>query len=552
MVRTQSLSAHLQEKLKGIPGKPGIYLFKDKRGRVLYVGKSRCLRERVEAYFRDSPPSDLPKISRMIPQIADVEFIVCQSEFDALILENQWIKRFQPKYNTQLKDQKNFPYIKFTGELYPRIALVRKMQEDGGQYFGPYTNAKNVRKTIRFLEKTFQIRPCTYKLPSRRVKLCIYYQMGYCPGPCEGLITAEEYGKNVDRAIRFMKGKYNDVLEEIEEKMRKAARERKFEVAALFRDQWKALQHLAERRRILSTSTENLDVMGLVQKGSIGAVEIFHLREGHLVEESFFLLENPLGKPLPALLSDSIQRFYQAHPSIPHSLLVSTLPDDAHLIQKWLKCSIFLPRERSQVELLKKATENARIKLEEYLSRKEGKLDKKARTQLEDLSRVLNLGFLPRRVEAYDISDIVGKEAVGAKVSFYAGHPDKEQFRHYRIRTKQTPDDYAMMAEMLRRRFQKIVQGVEEEPDFILIDGGKGHLRVALRVMDEFRLSIPVAALAKKEEKVYVPEKAEPLHLKKNSPALLFLRKVRDEVHRFAISYHRKLREKKVLHPDDS
>ncbi|MFN4183134.1 MAG: excinuclease ABC subunit UvrC, partial [bacterium] len=324
-MKPQSFSLLLREKLKGIPRKPGIYIFKNRRGRVLYVGKSRCLQERVEAYFRDSPPSDLPKISRMVPQIADVEFIVCQSEFDALILENQWIKRFQPKYNTQLKDQKNFPYIKFTSEIYPRIALVRKMQEDGGQYFGPYTNAKNVRKTIRFLEKTFQIRPCTYKLPSPRVKLCIYYQMGYCPGPCEGLITPEAYGKNVDRAIRFMRGKYSDVLVEIEEKMRQAAQERKFEVAALYRDHWRALQHLAERRRIFSTFTENLDVLGLVQKGSIGAVEIFHLREGHLVEESFFLIENPLGKPVPALLSESIQRFYQAYPNIPRSLLVSTM-----------------------------------------------------------------------------------------------------------------------------------------------------------------------------------------------------------------------------------
>ncbi len=510
------------------------------------MGKSQSLRDRVEAYFRDSLPSELPKISRLVRQIADVEYLVSQSEFDALILENQWIKRFQPKYNTQLKDQKNFPYIKFTNESFPRIVLVRKIQPDGAQYFGPYTNAKNVRKTIRFLEKTFRIRPCAYKLPSRRVKLCIYYQMGYCPGPCEELISPAEYVRFVDRAIRFMKGKYTDVISEIGEKMWAFARERNFELAALYRDQWKALQHMADRRRILSTSTESMDVAGLVKKGSIGAMEIFHLREGRIVEENFFLLDNPLGKSYSELLSDCIQRFYQDMPSPPQFLLVQEIPTDVHLLEKWLRAKIFPPKEHSHYELVKKAVENARIKLEEYVAKKEGKLDRRAKVQLEDLSRALNLGFLPRRVEAYDISNIHGKEAVGAKISFWCGHPDKEEYRHYRIRLKETPDDYAMMKEMLRRRFRKILEG-EEEPDFILIDGGKGHLHTALRVLDEFRLSISIAAIAKKEEKIYVPESSEPLALKKNSPALLLLRKFRDEVHRFAISYHRKLRDEKVL-----
>ncbi len=537
----------LLEKVRTLPQKPGVYLFKNQRGKVIYIGKSASLRDRVSSYFHSPGSFPLPKIQRLVSQIQDVEFRVTTSEFDALILEADFIKKFQPRYNTQFKDNKNFPYIKFTEETYPRISLVRKVSDDGGRYFGPYTNARNVRQTIKFLERTFSLRPCHYHLDKEKAKACIYYQMNQCPAPCEGWISPQDYSALVKRAIRFMEGHYDGVLQEIEEKMWQASQNKQYELAALLRDRWKALQHIGERQRVLSSYVESMDAIGIARHGPVACVDMLLLREGRVMSENLFFLEDALGRSIAHILHDFIQQYYPTAVSKPREVLVPELPNDADLLSAWLNLCFIRPSTESQRNTLNTVAENARIKLEDFMAKKMGKLGKRERTALMDLSRVLNLGYLPRRIEGFDISNIRGNQSTGAKVSFYCGRPEKDRYRMYKIQLEGTPDDYAMMEEMLRRRCRKIFDGTEEEPDLILIDGGKGHLNVAVRVLNEFNLLLPVVALAKEQEKVYAPEESRPLPFQAHSPGLHLLMAVRDEAHRFAISYHRTLRTKRLL-----
>lgn len=538
--------ARLLAKVKALPQKPGVYLFKNKRGRIVYVGKSVSLRDRVFSYFHRPSGDAGPKIEALAAAVADVEFRIAASEFDALLLETDLIKQYQPRYNTQFKDAKNLPYIKFTNETYPRLSFVRKVAADGARYFGPYTNAKSVRKTMKFLEKTFQIRPCHYDLDREKVKACIYYQMNQCPAPCEKFVPVEGYRKLVDNAVEFMEGNYAGVLEDLEARMKSAAAAHRFEIAALYRDRWQALKHMAERQRILSSYVASLDAIGLARHGRWLALELYVLREGRVLAENVFFLEDALGKPPSEILSEFIKQYYRDAQSRPAEILVSGRPPDADLLERWLTAKIRLPQSDGDRTTLANAEENARIKLEDYLGKRMGRIGPMERRELTDLSRLLNLGYLPRRIEGYDISNLQGKDAVGARVSFYCGRPDKDNYRMYRISISGRPDDYAMIKEMLQRRCRRIFEG-EEEPDLILIDGGKGHLNVAVEVLNEFNLSVAVIALAKENEEVYAPESMAPLPFRKHSPGLNLLMRVRDEAHRFGITFHRRLRGKRMF-----
>ncbi|MGH8103362.1 MAG: excinuclease ABC subunit UvrC [bacterium] len=544
----QSSRDKLLSKVRALPQKPGVYLFKNKRGKVIYIGKSRSLRDRVYSYFHKPGGDTAPKIEALAAVIADLEFRTAASEFDALLLETDLIKQHQPRYNTQFKDAKNLPYIKFTNETYPRLSLVRKVMADGARYFGPYTSSRSVHKTMKFLEKTFQIRPCHYDLDRHKVKACVYYQMGQCPAPCEDFISAADYRKLVATAIAFMEGKYDGVLEDLEARMKAAADGHQFEIAAVFRDRRQALKHMAERQRVLSSYVASMDAIGLARHGQWFAVELYVLREGRVLAENIFFLEETLGKPLTDILSEFMKQYYRDAQSRPAEVLVPDLPADAGLLEQWIGARIRTTQSEGDRTTLAAASENARIKLEDYLGKKMGRIGIKERRELTELSRAMNLGYLPRRIEGYDISNIQGEDAVGAQVSFFCGRPDKDNYRHYKIRISGRPDDYAMMKEMLARRFRRIIEG-EEEPDLILIDGGKGHLNVAIQTLNDFNLSIPVIALAKEEEQVFAPESAEPLPLRKHSPGLNLLMRVRDEAHRFATSFHRRLRSKSLLSP---
>lgn len=542
---------HLKEQVRLLPDKPGVYCFKDGRGRTLYVGKASSLRDRVRSYFVKQSEAH-PKILALIPKIVDIEFYVTSTEMDALLLENELIKKRQPKYNTHLKDQKNFPFIKFTKETYPRLVLTRKRIEDGGVYFGPYTNAKAARRTIRFLEATFQIRPCNFNLDRQKVKACVYYQMGRCPAPCEGKEPPEEYLRRIDSGIRLLRGEIKGLEEPLKEEMWRLAQEMKFEQAAMVRDRLWALEQVLERQRILAGAHESVDIFAIVQQGGLCGASVWNLREGRLMTEHFYILSDRVGDPMAALLRDLIRQYYLLVEARPNRIVTFMEPDDTHLLSEWTGAVIEVPPIGTPLgKALARALENTRIALEQYLDRKTGKIPKARKMELMELARVLSLGYLPRRIEGYDIATTYGKEPVGAQVTFVGGEPFKEGYRYYRIRghlipqdRAGKPDDYAMMAEMLARRCRRIQQG-EEEPDLVLIDGGIGHLHTALKVFNQFRLSVPVVALAKGEETVFRPEASEPAPFRKNSPGLHLLMRIRDEAHRFANSYHRKTRDKR-------
>jgi len=546
-IREESLKA----KARLLPDKPGVYCFKDRQGRTLYVGKASSLRDRVQSYFVKQRGAH-PKIQALIPRIADIEYFVTSSEMEALLLENELIKKRQPRYNTMLKDQKNFPFIKFTKETYPRIYLTRKLVEDGGIYFGPYTNAKATRRMIRFLEQTFGIRPCKFNLDRQKAKACVYYQMGQCPAPCERKVTPSEYHERVESAMKLLRGETEGLVESLEAEMKRFAAELKFEQAAAVRDRIRGLNQVLERQRILAGAEEAVDIFAVAQKSGACGASVWILREGRIMTEHFYILDDRVGQPLRALLRDLIQRHYLIADFRPQRILTPEEPEDAELLSEWTRANIEVPDPDTPLgRALSRAHENTRIALEQYLDRKTGKIPKERRRELEDLSRVLSLGYLPRRIEGYDIATTQGKEPVGAQVTFIGGDPFKEGYRYYKIEgrlipdhRRGKPDDYAMMAEMLTRRCARIQQG-DEEPDLVLIDGGVGHLHTALRVFSEFRLSVPLIALAKEDEKVYRPEDSQPVPFRKNSPGLLLLMRIRDEAHRFGNAYHRRRRDKR-------
>ncbi|MHA2621187.1 MAG: excinuclease ABC subunit UvrC [bacterium JZ-2024 1] len=535
-------------KARILPAKPGVYCFKDRRGRILYVGKASSLRDRVQSYFVQ--PAIHPKVSALVPRIADIEFFVTTTEMEALLLENELIKKHQPRYNTNLKDQKNFPFVKVTKESYPRLMLTRKKTEDGGIYFGPYTNAKAARGMIRFIEQTFGVRPCKFNLDRQKVKACVYYQMGQCPAPCEGKESPAGYLRRVDRAMRLLRGETEGLEKELTEEMKRLARDLKFEQAAVVRDRIRALTQVLERQRVLAGAQEKVDIFAIAQKGGLCGASVWNLRDGRVTTEHFYILDDRAGHPLSVLLKDVLQRHYLLVETRPDTIVVSIEPEDSILISEWTGAQIKVPEPGTPLaDALSRALENTRIAVEHYLDRRMGKIPKPRRLELEELSRALSLGYLPRRIEGYDIATTQGKEPVGAQVTFVGGEPFKEGYRYYRIRgewmpdnRKGKPDDYAMMAEMLARRCRRLQQG-EEEPDLVLIDGGIGHLHTALKVFTDFRISVPVIALAKGEERVYTPESDQPLGLRKTSRALHLLMRIRDEAHRFGNAFHRKIRD---------
>jgi excinuclease ABC subunit C len=543
--------ARLKAKARLLPDKPGVYGFKDRRGRTLYVGKAASLRGRVPSYFARQSEAH-PKILALIPKIADLEFFVTSTEMEALLLENELIKKRQPRYNTLLKDQKNFPFVKFTRETYPRVYLTRKRAEDGSTYFGPYTNAKATRRMIRFLEQTFGIRPCKFNLDRQKVKACVYYQMGECPAPCEEKETPRAYGARVERGKKLLRGETEGLAERLEDEMRSLSAQLKFEQAAIARDRIRALEQVLERGRILTGAEDAVDIFAVTRKAGYPAGSVWTLREGRIIVDHFYILDDRVGLPLPVLLRDLVQRHYEMVDYRPRRIVVPMEPADGVLLSQWTGATIEMPSAgTSLADALSRATENTRIALEQYLDRRTGKLTSARRTELEDLSRILSLGYLPRRIEGYDIATTQGKEPVGAQVTFVGGDPFKDAYRYYSIEgrlipggRKGKPDDYAMMAEMLSRRCRRIQEG-EEEPDLVLIDGGVGHLHTALKVWSEFRISVPVIALAKGEETVYRPEEPEPLRFRKNSPGLHLLMRIRDEAHRFGNAFHRRTRDKR-------
>lgn len=525
----------IDDKLKTLPASPGVYIMKDASGKVIYVGKAIVLKNRVRQYFH-SNKNHSAKVKTMVAKIADFETIITASEVEALILECNLIKKHRPRYNISLKDDKTYPYLKLTlAENFPRVIITRRVERDGSRYFGPYTNGYAVKEALQLLRKLFPLRTCK-NFPKRP---CLEFHIDRCLAPCVDKISAEDYSYLVKAVEKFLEGRTAEVERDLTAKMTAAADELNFELAAKLRDILLAVQKIGEKQKIV-TDSGDLDAIGLARLNSEVCAQIFFVRDGKVTGRESFLLSNAVDESDAEVVAEFIKQYYnQAECSAEEILLPNEL-EDASLLAEWLGAKIVVPKRGVKKSLVDMACENARKFLEELAARAELK---NARTvgAVEELQRYLNLPTPPRRMECFDISHVQGAETVASMVVFDNGVPDKKSYRRFKIRsTEGKPDDFQSMREVTEWRYGKL--SAEELPDLIVIDGGIGQLNSALEIIRGFGHKVPVVGLAKQFELIFVEGEAEPVELPRGSQALYLMQRIRDEAHRFAITYHRKLR----------
>jgi excinuclease ABC subunit C len=540
----------LEDKLATLPDRPGVYLYRDARGQVLYVGKAASLRQRVRSYFQESRPRDA-KTDALVRQIADLEYVVTDNELEALMLEANLVRKHRPRYNIILRDDKHYPFLKLTtNEEFPRLLVARRVQADGATYFGPFYPATAMRQTLRLTRQLFPLRTCSIKIDGRRERPCIQYYIHRCHAPCTGWETREGYARTVRDVQRFLEGRDDDLLTRLTREMEQAAAEEKFERAAVLRDQIQALKQVRERQKVISTDPVDQDVVGVVRQGADACVELFFVRRGRLMGQEAFFFDRVAGWSDGEVLSAFLRQFYSRHVAPAPEILLSEAVPEADLVARWLsdlagrRVQLVVPQRGPRRDFVAMAEANAALALQNHL------LSRTNRQQLvlEDLQRTLNLPGPPNRIEGYDVSSIQGREQVGAMVVWVGGDLKKDEYKRFRIRTVPGADDFASLREMLQRRFARALQEGSVLPDLVLIDGGRGQLNAGLGVLQELGLDwIPVVALAKQREEVYRAESPEPLQLDPTSPALQTLQKVRDEAHRFAVTYHKKLRTRRTI-----
>ena len=559
----------IPEELKKLPGSPGVYLMHNEKDEIIYVGKAINLKNRVRQYFQSSRNKS-PKIQRMVSHIRWFEYILTDSELEALVLENNLIKEHRPRYNTMLKDDKTYPYIKVTvHEPYPRILFARDRKKDHARYFGPYTSSESVKNTIDLLHKLFQIRTCHKQLNGSFCgqRPCLNYHLGQCMAPCQGTISREEYKKQLDLALDFLEGRNHKLVEEIlTERMRQAAEKMDFEQAAKVRDLLFSVQKIEEKQKINATNAhEDRDILAIAAEGYDAVVQIFFVRDGRMIGRDHFRLTVGEGDTSSQVLNEFVKQFYAGTPYIPSELLLMESIPDREVIEQWLgkrrggRVVCHVPQKGEKARLVKLAEKNARLVLEQgrEKARRENERTLGACAQIADL---LSLGEL-HRMEAYDISNISGFESVGSMVVFEDGKPRRSDYRKFRIRSVTGPDDYASMREVLSRRF---LHGLEEQnagkqenftsfsrfPDLILMDGGRGQVNIALSILDELQLSIPVCGMVKDDHHntrgLYFNNVE--LDIDTHSEGFRLITRIQDEAHRFAIEYHRSLRSKSQVH----
>ena len=547
--------ADVIKKVRTLPAKPGVYIFKNAKGSVLYVGKAISLKNRVGSYFQPSATLEASK-KIMVSQIADLEYIIVDSETEALFLETTLIKRYHPPYNIVMRDDKYFVYIKINlAEDYPSVSLVRRLTKEKARFFGPYTSAKNVRLTLKHLKKIFPVKTCKNK-PEEP---CFEYRLHRCAGHATSPPSQREYQEVVREFIHFFEGQSDEVLADLRRHMATASENLDYEKAAEARDRVAAIERVTERQKMILPTTENLDLISLIREHALASVNVFSFRGGKLINRNHFILKNIQAQENPALLASFIEQYYAQSTDHPKCLYVRELPENQTRIATLLRIRIKTAQRGKLAQLLKLGEENARDALAK--SRAE---DEASQTQLDqalaDLMKYLRLPEFPRRIETYDISNIQGVNAVGSMVVFEAGRPKKTDYRKFIIKTVPGANDPAMLAEVLRRRFGHLDTtrpGAWPKPDLIILDGGKGQLNVARGVLAklnrargvpaEHSLNIPLAALAKRNEELYLPGKQNPVILPPDSPALYLVQRMRDEAHRFAIGFYRKTHRKKTI-----
>jgi len=540
----------LAEKLARVPDRPGVYLYRDAKRQVLYVGKAASLRARVRSYFQDARPRD-PKTDALVRQIRDLEYVVTDNELEALMLEANLVRRHRPRYNIILRDDKHYPFLKLTtGEDFPRLVVARRVQDDGASYYGPFYPATAMRETLRLARQLFPLRTCSITIDGRLERPCIQYAIHRCNAPCTGWETREGYAKTVRDVRRFLEGKDEDLALTLTREMEAAAGELKFERAAVLRDQIQSLNKVRERQKIISTEEVDQDVIGVVRQGSDACVELFFVRRGRLVGQEPFYLDKVAGWSDGEILSAFVRQFYGKAVAPAPEILVSEPIPEAELVAEWLtglagrRVQLTAPQRDVRRQFVAMAEENAALALQGHLLSR----DDRQQLVLEELARVLSLPGPPNRIEGYDISNIQGTEQVGSLVVWENGGMKKDDYKRFRIRTVAGADDFASLREVLGRRFARALEHGDVLPDLVLIDGGRGQLNAGLKALGDLGLDwVPVAALAKREEEVYVGESLHPLVLDRTSPALHTLMKIRDEAHRFAITYHKKLRARRTL-----
>jgi excinuclease ABC subunit C len=548
----------LEPALKSLPAKPGVYLFRDAGGQVLYVGKAKSLRPRVRSYFQQS--SDTRATIQQLPErVADIEVIVTGTEVEALHLEQNLIKRHRPPFNVRLRDDKSFPYIAVTvQDDYPRVMFTRERHRRGVVYFGPYANAKKVRETLDVLNRVFPYRPCEGPQPGRHSGIpCLDYHIERCLAPCVGYVSKEDYGAIIDQVIEFLGGDSRPIVRQLETKMREAAAAERFEEAARYRNRLHSVQHLAERQAADRRSVGTIDVLGLAVEGDRAAVQVFPLRGGKLIDRHSFHLENVAERDLQTVLEAFALEYYGSSPSVPPQIVVPRGVGDVSALEEFLserrgaRVEVRAAERGEKRRLQELAQQNARLALESDTLQSESKRLRRVEA-LEELREGLNLESLPIRIECFDISNIQGEEPVGSMVVFQDAMPKKAHYRKFGVRTLDGQDDFAAMAEVISRRFARLQdvasdaydEGFATVPNLVVVDGGKGQLSAALAAMQALDLPrVAVIALAKRVEEVFVPGRPDPIRLEPHSPGLQLLQRIRDEAHRFAIGFHRQRRD---------
>jgi len=549
----RNISENLRLKLDALPKDPGIYLMKRKDGEIIYVGKAKNLRNRVRSYFRDESHDGRRQFRALVRNIADLDCIVTATEQEALILEATQIRAHKPRYNIQLKDDKKYPFIRITNEAFPRIFSTRTVVRDGSRYLGPYSNVRAMHTTLDMLRKIFPVRSCDFNLPTKGVRLCLEYHIKRCEGPCEQMVDEAEYKKTIDHAVRFLRGKNSEVIKAIRERMEIASESLQFEKAARYRDQLKALESMQARQKVVMDRPIDRDILAIARNDDEACCSVLEIREGRLLGKKHHFLGGIIDSTDRDVISAFARQFYLQNDFVPNEIHLPILPSDAEEISSWLsermnsKVKLFAPQRGAKAQMMVMAEKNAQQMLKERQMKREMKRDRVPQS-VYALQRDLNLQSLPRRVEGIDISNFQGTDSVGSLVCFVDGKAKRSQYRFFKIRDIEGPNDFASIHQVVFRRFKGLKERGESLPDLLLIDGGKGQLSSAVQALREVGADTqPVLGIAKRLEEVFLPGHSTPIILPKTSASLRLLQMLRDEAHRFALKNHREQRGKRTL-----
>ncbi|MBS4036297.1 MAG: excinuclease ABC subunit C [Ignavibacterium sp.] len=546
----------LRDKLQNLPSKPGVYQFVNKAGKVIYVGKAKNLRSRVRSYFQKNITS--PKTIALVQKVTDFQLVVTDSEVEALMLENNLVKEIKPRYNINLKDDKSYPFIKVTNELFPQVYPTRRIINDGSKYFGPYTDVRSMKASLRMINQIFKIRSCKLDITEKAIeqqkfKVCLDYHIKKCDGPCEGLTTAKDYNDMVSEVIKLLKGRTDDLIKDLNNKMNSAVEKLEYEKAAEIRDKIEQLKSISLKQKVVSDDFEDRDVFAVAYEGKDSSCSVFNIRNGKLIGKKQLKLSIEADEELPDIYSAAIKFYYDGMTEIPKEIIIESEPTDSEILLEWLnsqsdrKVKFHIPQRGDLKSLVKMCKENAILQLKEIQLQKM-KSQGSIPYAVAALQRDLRLKNIPKKIECFDISNLQGTDTVASMVVFEDGKPKKSLYRKFIIKSVDGPDDFSSMREVIERRYTNLIEMKENIPDLIIVDGGKGQLSSAVEVLDSLGIqNFNIIGLAKRLEEVFLPGKSDPELIPKTSSGLKLLQQIRDEAHRFAITFHRSRRSKRII-----